>query len=70
MKEYILLAPNEDGDPIMMMTKDEVNEYLEECKDVEFRDNFHHMNTNYWKESEVMIIKIDKIIKPKVKLSI
>lgn len=70
---YLVIRPNEDGNPIQIMAKDEVNELLEEANSegeaVKIKTG-EYTDANYWDENEIMIYELGEQIVPEIKLSI
>jgi hypothetical protein len=73
--KYLVIHADADGIPNTWM-KDEVelNEYLSEFDEdykVEILEDFpEQMDTNYWKEDTILILCLEDIVIPKIKLSV
>ena len=64
---YILIAPDEDGNPVRYLTEKELKEYLQ--KITEYKDETIFLDklpketdANYWKENQVLLIKGEIVV--------
>lgn len=71
--KYIIVQADEDGNPLRLLkNKEELNEYLEDNgidPQMIMSEWPEEEDPNYWKE-KILILEINDIIKPKVKLSV
>ncbi len=61
MKYYIILEPNEDGNPHMIFDETKLSEILESRSDgdvVSFKEFLEKQDTNYWEEGAFFIAEI------------
>lgn len=72
--KYAIIKPNEDGEFINFYTEkelieflDEFKEYREDCQPI-FLKEIPENNPNYWKENEVLILKVETVVPKKVEV--
>lgn len=70
MKNYLLLQPDEDGNPVSFLEPREVENIKQLMEDYSidtWRENFKETNPQYWDEGEAMLIeyeiKVPKAVK-------
>lgn len=78
--KYLVISGSEDGTNLYPMETDtELNEYLAEMSEsyndqeegLVVMDDFpEEWDTNYWKGNTILILQLENLVKPKVKLSI
>lgn len=73
-KYYLIMRPDEDGEYAMILSKDEVNEYLSDLEylkeSMEFTKNIDQTDPQSWGESKILIVELGDVVIPNIKLSI
>lgn len=60
---YILLRPNEDGNPVWWLDQHDLEELLGDAEGYTFLALDHpEPDTNYWPEGSAMLLKIEVVV--------
>lgn len=69
MVKYLLIQSSEDGEPITLLTEEELQDLLKDPTDNygvhRFLEDYPPKSHNYWDSGDALLLEIKKIVVPK-----
>lgn len=71
MQQWLLLRPDEDGNPTRWLTQDELDELLANADEYGIDNwispnNMKNADPNYWEEGSAMLLKVEAVLPKEV----